>query len=1093
MIAFLSGKTSDGRFNYETLDDGVKNYLESDGKLDETRLFDFANRMSGLFLDYEVSRPSQFIYESGECVSTVGGILDAWQEGDLKDFFVKNGEVAENEKWQRKLYSRLFHNAGENSFLTRAFEASNARTGAGLSYLTLPYLYKSCLDSQGKALFHYESDTPLFIFGLSGMGLFYRVILEKFAETHEVYAYIQNPCMAFWEDIETGRRMQREKIVASMDSLSDSGEQNLDKDENALLSAWGKSGRESIKLWNQMAHYNDEGFAEGDILDDGDLQGLPHDTLLHQVQWMVANRTNAFSGDFNICANENEPFFANDKSLSVTAAPNRIREVEALHSHICQLLQNGVCINEILVVSPNLDDYRTAIYQVFDQTENDHSENTIHLRFSIVDSSAKESLTANALKILFDIREKHSISRPDFFALVRNPVVQNTRRISPDEISDWEGWVSSLNVFRDRDVKADWLDGVRRLLLSRFSSKVVSVGSQEFLPYSDMASANDSSLLRFVDAIDSLENWILKSGNNGVVKESDGKSFDLDQVVGFLDSWLSMPNPPDGFGGETVIYRNVAQAAENLRYQFDAGMDSLSWKIISQTLLASAKGSEYSCGNLFVNGITFMKFAPNRTIPVKHLFFMGACARNFPGNVPSGALDLRKAVAAWPGDDSPVDKNRYAFLSQLMSTGEGFHLSYVCKNLQKDEELYPSSVINDLRLFLKEALRNYLAAEPDCKNDILKNVLPDIEIPIDETRPNTELFTGRERRNKLIYENFGKAVESNVVSYAAKEAQQPERVTVYSLRKFLEDPFQFQVGQMMKLDENGDDPEKTAFESITLSRLESSRLLKKIVALELGIGASGESEDEIRRMTELRGELPDGEFGEQAWEKLKNEANALVEQILAKFPADSFDFTEREISLQIENRNEPSKLWTLSGNIPILAHSKDCDSVFHIIEIVSKNSLGKSLSPYLAAVALKAETGTDVDFFLFCDKESKNILISQTKGSAINLLQKIYEKAYIQKYAEILPLDLFDLKKDKLNSIDDLKYNLSQTSWKYFAEKDLFDLDDLLSKKIGGEKSKGDFRSKWDNEKKAQWELIPDLKIWLENSANEESEETDND
>ena len=73
-------------------------------------------------------------------------------------------------------------------------------------------------------------------------------------------------------------------------------------------------------------------------------------------------------------------------------------------------------ISDILVVSPNLDVYRTAIFQCFDQQ-------SFQIPFSIVDSPAKKSLTGEALSALFAMQEKRTLSRSIFFDLVRNPVI----------------------------------------------------------------------------------------------------------------------------------------------------------------------------------------------------------------------------------------------------------------------------------------------------------------------------------------------------------------------------------------------------------------------------------------------------------------------------------------------------------------------------------------------------------------------------------------------------------------------------------------------------------------------------------------------
>ena len=59
----IKQETKDGPHNYETIDESghVKRYLEKDGILDAGKLYDFANTMAGLFLDYETSRPENFL------------------------------------------------------------------------------------------------------------------------------------------------------------------------------------------------------------------------------------------------------------------------------------------------------------------------------------------------------------------------------------------------------------------------------------------------------------------------------------------------------------------------------------------------------------------------------------------------------------------------------------------------------------------------------------------------------------------------------------------------------------------------------------------------------------------------------------------------------------------------------------------------------------------------------------------------------------------------------------------------------------------------------------------------------------------------
>ena len=171
--------------NYKTLcsegDDEVTRYLEVDGKLDYNHLFDFASKMASLFLDYETSRPKGF-------VGGKDGFLDKWkQDVSEKDglFFTETKESLElREKWQRKLYSAIFHDRGDEvSLLKLVFGKESERKGEIEKYDTIPYLFKACnegdfnLDKLPKG--GDGAPLPVFIFRLSVMGHFSRVILKK--------------------------------------------------------------------------------------------------------------------------------------------------------------------------------------------------------------------------------------------------------------------------------------------------------------------------------------------------------------------------------------------------------------------------------------------------------------------------------------------------------------------------------------------------------------------------------------------------------------------------------------------------------------------------------------------------------------------------------------------------------------------------------------------------------------------------------------------------------------------------------------------------------------------------------------------------
>ena len=246
----------------------------------------------------------------------------------------------------------------------------------------------------------------------------------------------------------------------------------------------------------------------------------------------------------------------------------------------------------------------------------------MHIPFSIVDSPARNSLTENALSSLFTILDQGSITRPEFFSLVRNPVVQTARKIKNEEVDAWQNWVTETNTYRDSNETDDWDKVKNRLLIAQMTSSNVEFDDVTLMPFSDLACSDKASLCRFIDCIDALEEWIEYGKNNCT---------DLEQLVEYVDAWIAMPNVPNSLKSEAIVYKRVADALNLLRWQNAAGKTQISMKLVEQSLLLAAQGTEYSCGNLFVNGITFMKFVPNRIIPVKHLFFIGAAAASFPG------------------------------------------------------------------------------------------------------------------------------------------------------------------------------------------------------------------------------------------------------------------------------------------------------------------------------------------------------------------------------------------------------------------------------------------------------------------------------
>ena len=1092
IMAYLLGNDENGKPNYEVIDESgfLAKYLtetESESEkrqISSIRLYDLANKLAGLFLEYEISRPQNFLQnaEGGKA----NGILDYWAEDllktpdGLKDFFVKktkdNKSVpVDNESWERALYSKIFHNVNGKSLLTQVFEKADSEPDpkSKTKYLTLPFLYKACCDSSGKPDFKYKSKAPVFIFGLSGMGQFYRVVLREFAKQYEVHAYIQNPCMEFWEDIDTHTPVPKlasvPKIVTTLE-----GEEKLEtedpvlENENNLLRYWGKAGRDNIRLWCLADDYSTCDFSKMECAKMSDDRQESPKNLLQATQLLVAKRKNKF-GD-KLLKREKD-----DESLTIMAAPSKLREVEALHSSICKLLQKGVKATDILVVSPNLREYSPFIYQIFDQAKNaaeNGDKSFVHIPYTIADSVTKESLVGALIRTLFQVRKQHSVSRADFFDLVRNPVVQNARGITPDMVSIWETWLTEMNVYRDKPGQKEdggpWNLAKKRMLLARLTTNVQqSADGTVYTPYANMNSTNDNVLLKFINAIEDLEKWTTCFKNDLAENE-------IETLLEMLNRWARMGSATGDLAAETGSYNEVCKALYRLKYMFYADtIKTISMEIVREALLQVATVSEFSFGSLFVNGISFMKFAPNRIIPVKHLFFLGADADHFPTDESFNTLDLRRQIRPWPGDDSSISRNRYAFLCQLMSTSEGFHISYQNINLVKDSEIYPSPIISDLKNFVAGFAEKWV---DDSGNE--HEPLHTEPIPLDETRSKDCLFTRRGRRYlksiELIH-NF-KSEEDNESSAGAAnskpQSSHPDKVKISQLKNFLNDPFQFYVNRILRLEKSDEDPTEKYVEPISLDILDESLFLKQSIYIEKGLDKDYGNVEQFFSGLTNQGNIPSGKFGNGVAEKIKGRAKEMKDELDRIFPASTYTCQTIELNERISDEKQVE--FILQGNIPLVFKSTDKLVVVEISRNDKKPTASKFLTSYIGALALIASgQANKVDLFVTTGKckgaddyDAYACHIDISKDDAKEVLCKIYKKAFVANEKKVLPIDLVC---SDLGDLEALKQKLDGDygSWKYFEGKEVF-LEDL--KKHSGYSDK--FKQEWKDACEDQQRLL---------------------
>ncbi len=1013
----------------------IRNYLyKKSGEIDESKLFDFARTLAGLFLEYETSRPGGFISPLQN--KHHEGLLAYWKEGALRDFFSEENKPLPKEKWQREIYARLFHNAEGKSLLTQVFEATCKRTGKNTAFLTIPYLFSQRVDTS-------QWKKPVFIFGLSGMGQFYRVILQQFAAEHDIFAFIQNPCMEFWEDVGSkpvtrwSKKDEPSRIALPMpkDSLTEEG---LAENENMLLKNWGRTGRENIRLWCLASDYT------------FDFVGYEYtpDSLLHQVQYLISHRLNHFdeSEVGNLKSSEK------DDSLTLAAAPSSLREIENLHTQVCLLLKQDVRLDEMVVIAPDLDSYRTPIEQVFNAAPRDSE---FYIPYAITDYPEKDSLVGKAIANLLDIHQQRSISRPAFFDLVKNPVVQSTLQITDSDVAAWEKWVVNMNVYRHAS-EDDWSRCISQMLFSQVTDAPFASAHERYLPYEDIESSDSNLTLKFINCIDELGRWIRFAAEG--IEKTQTKSLAL--LKTHLAHWVGLNAKEDRFAVEKKIWQKVQSAIDLMEFQFDAGAPLISWKIVGQLLSSACEDSHTGNTRLFSSGLTFMRFAVNRVVPARHIFFIGANAGVFPGQKKANTMDLRTQTARWPGDDTPVDKNCYTFLCQLMSAAEGFHISYVNRNLKKDEELFPSSVIRDMQFFIGESA---------CPNSA---AFKERKIPLDETRTDEELFTLRSIRNKLN-RVFVSPTENQTAQPQEMQLTLPDTVNVRDFKRFFDDPFQFQLSRKVTLPSVENDPEKELYEPVSLNNLDKSILLKDFVQSILDSEKIKDSTTEQEWI--IKKKIPRGVFGEVALSGINAESAIIFNLISESIEGKSIAYQEKLDVTLLEGAHS----WTLRSKLDW--HQVLADGT-HLLFSVKSGSVFNTdfiklfLDALLIAAAKQgAESTTHFELRMFSSrKEDVQKEFTIDRNDAVLRLKKIYHRCFVENYRKCVPAKMYDER--DMQTFVSYRSKLAGKfgAWSYFDGKNLFDPE-----KFSGF-SRDNFLNDWNDAVSEQVRLLDP--IWSEDN-----------
>lgn len=605
---------------------------------DERKRFELADRLAAFY---------------DRCLLYRGDWIRAWEAGDTPH-------------WQARLWQALRGAAPGPGHWIDAVDAYRAAAETD-DQLALP------LSATGADAGAAPSARPqVAFFGVAALSPSYLQLLRAATPRWNICLYLLSPCHEYWADV-PGRRQRTD------------GDEAVDGNE--LLAAWGRPARE-------MQHLLAEELGTGA---PAEIYAAPTGQMrLAAVQRDVL--------DFRRAAEASDVDAGDDDSLQIHACHSPMREAEVLHDRLLGLFEAHPDLQpaDVLILTPNLDDYAPAIDAVFGAAG--------RIPFHIGRQRRRDSAAVQALLHLLALPGSRYGVRSVLAPLLCS-AVQRRFRLADADLPSLRTALARAGVRWGIDathVEAQslpptsshtWRYGLRRLLLGyALAAEAADAGEVplfagvapcELSPWGEQADLAAyerlGALADYCEQAFALEAWD-KARTAGqwtaALRGLVATFFDADDAEVDAISRLI-----DDFAAET----EAADAAIPFAVMRDA--------------LAGRAGEVTRAVPRLADGATVARLGFGEVLPAQVVCVVGMNDRAFPRHVAAASFDL---IAAEPrrGDRDRRDEDRYAFLDALLAARRCFLVTYLGRDLRDNAVLPPSVVVAELAEYLEARFPN---------------------------------------------------------------------------------------------------------------------------------------------------------------------------------------------------------------------------------------------------------------------------------------------------------------------------------------------------------------------------------------------------
>ena len=830
--------------------------------VDWLKRFQLASQIADLFDQYQVYRADW---------------LDDWQHGNdvLRDDLRNRATpIDASQQWQPRLWRQLLADIG-------AGDRRHHRAGVHRDFIAR--LAELTERPQGLP-------RRLVVFGISSLPQQTLEALTAMARFSQVLLVVANPCRHYWADIiedrellRADRRRQTDKPgVPALPRYED-----LHLHANPLLAAWGKQGRDYIRLldsFDQPDRYRPRFAAVGQSIDL--FQDVEGDRLLQQVQQAVLDLQ-----PLPPAPAQSRSWQPDDHSLRFHVTHNPQREVEVLHDQLLAMFEQAardgrpLVPRDVIVMVPDIQTYAPHVQAVFGRLASDDPR---HLPYSVADQSASRSApVVMALAQLLGLPESR-FAVSDILDLLDVPALRQRFNLAEEDLSTLRRWIEGAGVRWGLDGKQkdslglpaleqnSWRFGLRRMLLG------YAVGDGESLdgiaPYAEIGGL-DAALLGPLSALlDTLERyWRL-------LRAAATPTAWVERLHRLLDDFFDARQSGQDSEDAAQLHRlhdaldAWQEACEEASFE-----TAIPLSVVREQWLQAIDQSRLS--QRFMGGaISFGTLLPMRAIPFRVVCLLGMNDGDYPRRQTSVDFDLMARVGHHrPGDRSRREDDRYLFLEALLSARDALHISWVGRSARDNSSLPPSVLVGQLRDYLAAGWHRHADAadSPDAGEHLLAALTT--EYPLQpfsrryfESAHDPHLFTYAREWQEAHRGDIEQADAADLPPWVPETA-----LGLGQLQRFLARPVAYFFNQRLKVYFTETSDDALDEEPFTLDALQRHVAVRDVLqaALDDPGGATPRTRmaNAVRRLEE-EGRLPAGGIGAALQDDIAAEVASLAEQ-----------------------------------------------------------------------------------------------------------------------------------------------------------------------------------------------------------------------